>query len=157
MSPACPHLERNVSKTASFLSSLASNPFHHHLILVVSPSESSFRLVERNLNRLTDCELRWHSETIEALADIFMSRPALLVVFGDSNAEGLEFIQLVRNNRQFRELPVFAVLPEPVKLGQKAGKRLNIERFSTPLDNSHLFLRASQILHPGETPPATKT
>lgn len=145
-----------MSKTASFLSSLTSNPFRHHLILVITPSDASYRLVERNLNSLTDCELRWHSDTIEALADIFMSRPALLVVFGDTNAEGLEFIQLVRNNQHFRELPIFAVLPEPVKIGQNAGKRLNIERFTTPLDSSQLLSRASQILHAGQTPQTNK-
>src|SRR5688500_7619212 len=99
-----------MANTASFL---GRNPFGHPLVLVVSPSEGSFRLIERQLGRLPDAELTWHSETIEALADIFMSRPALLVVFGDSNAETLEFVRLVRNNRQFRDLPIFAVLPEP--------------------------------------------
>lgn len=131
-----------MANTASFL---GRNPFGQPLVLVVSPSEASFRLIERQLARLPEAELLWHSDTIEALADIFMSRPALLVVFGDSNSETLEFVKLVRNNRQFRELPIFAVLPEPMRLGQKLDKRLNIERFSTPLDNAALYAKALQI------------
>lgn len=112
----------------------------------MSPSEASFRLVERQIGGIDNVEMRWHSETIEALADIFMSHPVLLVVFGDTNVETLEFVQLVRNNRNFRELPIFAVLPEPQRMRQKMDKRLNIEKFSTPLDASQLYARAKDII-----------
>ncbi|HEY9840849.1 MAG TPA: hypothetical protein V6D23_10365 [Candidatus Obscuribacterales bacterium] len=139
-----------MAETGFFLS---GNPFGQQLVLAVTPSETSFRLLERQLSRLEDVELRWHSETIEALADIFMSRPALLVVFGDTNAQTLEFIQLVRNNRQFRDLVVFAVLPEPVRMGQKVGKRLNIERFTTPLESSQLYTRVRQVIETKQSQP----
>ena len=115
-------------------------------MLIFTPSETSFRILERHLARLPESELHWHSDTIEALADIFMSRPLLLVVFGDNNAETLAFIRLVRNNSQFRELPVFAVLPEPERLGQRLGRRMNIERFGTPLDASLLYAKALAVI-----------
>lgn len=123
------------------------------LILVISPSEASFRLIERILEKLPDTELRWHSRTIEALADIFMARPDLVVVFGDSNQESFGFIQLVRNNTDFHATPVFAVLPEPLRLRHRFVRHLKIsEFFSTPLDSSKVYQQAKQILFPQSTP-----
>lgn len=119
----------------------------------MSPSDASYRLVERQIGGIDNVEMRWHSETIEALADIFMSHPVLLVVFGDTNAETLDFVQLVRNNRHFRELPIFAVLPEPQRMRQKMDKRLNIEKFSTPLDSSQLYARAKEIIKAKQAQP----
>lgn len=136
---------------------LTRNPFRHQLILVVSPSEASFRLIERTLSSLDEVELRWHSDTIEALADVFMSHPPLLVAFGDSNAETLEFIQLVRNNRQFREMPVFAVLPEPQRFGKSLARRLRVEKFGTPLDNALLVSKAREILQAQPQNPSHKS
>lgn len=130
------------------------------LVLVVSPSEVSFNLIERTLGRISDAELRWHSDTIEALADIFMSHPHLLVVFGDSNHETLEFIQLVRNNSDFQALTVYAVLPEPLKFRQRFTKHLKIaEVFSTPIDTARLYSQAMAVLfpEPSKTPNQSKT
>lgn len=125
----------------------STNPLSHHLILIFSPSDASYRLLERNLTRLPQTEIRWHSETIEALADLFMSRPGLLMVFGDTNAETMEFIQLVRNNHQFREQAIFAILPEPQRLRQKIDKRQKIERFSTPIDGQLLLNKTLEVLN----------
>lgn len=132
-----------MSETGLFF---AAHPFGHYVVLVFSPSEASFRLLERHLGSLEGAELRWHSDTIEGLADIFMSHPALLVVFGNTNTETMDFIQLVRNNRNFRDLAIFAVLPEPMRLRHKMSKRNNIERFGTPLEGTQLFTKAQEIL-----------
>lgn len=117
------------------------------LILIYSPSEVSFSIVERTLDRVSNSELRWHSNTIEALADIFMSKPDLLLVFGDSNHESLEFVQLVRNNPDFQELPIYAVFPEPLKFRHRFIRHLKIsEIFSTPIDSPRLYQQTCLLL-----------
>jgi len=121
------------------------------LMLVVSPSEVSFSILERTLERVPNTVLRWHSNTIEALADIFMSKPDLLVIFGDDNHETLEFAQLVRNNSDFQELPIFAVFPEPLKFRQRFIRHLKIsEIFSTPIDTTRLYEQAKVLMDLGE-------
>ena len=122
------------------------HPLVHHVIIIFSPSDSSYRLVERHLERIPQVELRWHSDTIEALADLFMSHPGIVVVFGDSNAQGYDFIRLIRNNPHFRDQPIFAVLPEPENFKDKLNKRMSIERFSTPIDGSAMYKKAMEVL-----------
>jgi len=119
------------------------------LILVVSPSEVSFSILERTLDNVPNTELRWHSNTIEALADIFMSKPDLLLVFGDTNHESLEFAQLVRNNQDFQQLEVYIIFPEPLNFRQRFIRHLKVsEVFSTPIDTGRLFKQAAALLNP---------
>lgn len=118
-----------------------ANPlFQKALVLVKASAETSYRIVETLLEKQPGVESRWHSDTIEALADIFFSKPRLLIVFEDSNDEGFNFLELVRNNPQFVDLPAFLVLPEPLKWKHKIKKPLgNTERFSTPIQHKLFF------------------
>lgn len=123
----------------------------HHLnsqhILIWTPSESSFRIVERVLAKLENVEIHWHSQVIDALADVFMRRPPLIVVFGDTNQESIEFSRLVRNHDDFKATPIFAVLPENIKFKARIGKKLALtEVFQTPIEPGRLFNRAHQII-----------
>lgn len=116
-------------------------------ILVWTPSESSFRIIERVLGKLDNVEVHWHSSIIDALADIFMRRPPLILVFGDTNPESLEFARLVRNHADFKKTPLFAVLPENIKLQSRLIKKLQItEIFQTPVEPGRLFNRAHQVI-----------
>lgn len=129
------------------------NPFRIPLILVVAFSESAYRIIENHLQKYFEgqAEIRWHSDTIEALADIFMSKPDLLIIFGDNNQEGLDFLQLVRNNHNFKSLPVFMVFPEPLRYKDKKN-RLNIaEVFSTPINGSQIHQRTRELLFSDKT------
>lgn len=119
------------------------------LILLLSPSEVSFSLVEKIVDRIPNTEFRWHSNIIEALADIFMSKPDLLIVFGDSNHESLEFVQLVRNNPDFQNLSIYTILPEPLNFRQRFLGHLKItETFSTPIDSVRFHTQAMLLLKP---------
>ncbi len=121
--------------------------FQKPLVLIKASSETSFRIVETLLQGREDLELRWHSDTIEALADIFFSKPKLLIVFEDSNTEGIQFLELVRNNAQFREMSAFLILPEPLKFKHKLKKPLNVtERFTTPLNHGLFFESLTKAL-----------
>ncbi|MGV3526100.1 MAG: hypothetical protein ACO1RX_17910 [Candidatus Sericytochromatia bacterium] len=135
----------NTSDPSSFL---AQDPFRKQLMLVMAPSEASFRILEKTLGRFPQGELRWHSETIDALADVFMAKPQILLVFGDSNQESLAFIRLVRNNSQFHDMPIFAIFPEPERFGQRLTRKgLSIQEvFSTPIDGPALYAKAAKIL-----------
>jgi hypothetical protein len=114
--------------------------FNKSLVLVKASADTSYRIIETLLKQQENIEVRWHSDTIEALADIFFSKPKLLIVFEDSNTEGFDFLELVRNNPQFVELQAFLILPEPLKLKHKLRKSLGkTERFSTPIDHGHFF------------------
>lgn len=121
------------------------------LVIVKASADTSYRIIETLLQKEPRVEARWHSDTIEALADIFFSKPQLLIVFEDSNDEGFAFLELVRNNSQFRELPAFLVLPEPLKWKHKIRKSLgNTERLSTPIQHKLFFEELTKILtaHP---------
>jgi len=125
----------------------ADSSFASKDILIMTPNESSFRLLERTLMKLEGLELHWHTRVIDALADIFMLRPALIVVFGDTNQESLDFIQLVRNHADFRKTAIFVVLPENVKLKSRLRKKLNImEVFETPIESGRLYTRTQTVL-----------
>lgn len=120
-------------------------------ILIWTPSESSFRIVERILNKLENVEIHWHSQVIDALADIFMRRPPLVVIFGDTNTESLDFARLIRNHHDFKKTPVFAILPENIKLQTRLIKKLGItEVFQTPVEPGRLFNRAHQVISESE-------
>lgn len=125
-----------------------SNPlFQKPLVLVKASADTSYRIINTLLQKQEGVEVRWHSDTIEALADIFFSKPKLLIVFEDSNDEGLEFLELVRNNPQFTDLRAFLILPQPLKLKHKMRKSLgNTERFSTPIDHSLFFDNLKKLL-----------
>ena len=119
---------------------LSNALFNKSLVLVKASADTSYRVIETPLKKQGNLEIRWHSDTIEALADIFFSKPKLIIVFEDSNTEGLDFLELVRNNPQFADLQAFLVLPEPLKLKHKLRKSLGkTERFSTPIDHERFF------------------
>ncbi len=117
------------------------------LVIVKASADTSYRIIETLLQKEPAVEARWHSDTIEALADIFFSKPQLLIIFEDSNDDGFAFLELVRNNPQFRELPVFLILPEPLKWKHKIRKSLgNTERLSTPIQHKLFFEQLTKIL-----------
>lgn len=109
--------------------------FDHHLVLVVASTDTSFRLVERNTHTIKNIDLKWQSQTIEALADIFMFRPALIIVFCDTNQEGLEFMSLVRNHPDFKQTPAVVICPEPLRNKKRLMRKYHLhDILETPLD-----------------------
>lgn len=120
--------------------SLSNALFNKSLVLVKASADTSYRIIETLLQKQFNVEIRWHSETIEALADIFFSKPKLIIVFEDTNTEGFDFLELVRNNSQFADTQAFLILPEPLKLKHKLRKSLGkTERFSTPIEHERFF------------------
>lgn len=119
---------------------LSNTLFNKFLVLVKASADTSYRIIETLLQKQDNVEVRWHSETIEALADIFFSKPKLIIVFEDTNTEGFDFLDLVRNNPQFADTQAFLILPEPLKFKHKLRKSLGkTERFNTPIDHRHFF------------------
>lgn len=111
-----------------------SDSFRKNKVLLMAPSETSFRLIERMLINKPGLDLHHAATFIEALADVFMLKPQLIIVFCDSNDETQHFIRLLRNNPQFAEVPVFAIYTEPLTWLQKMRQGLHIlEKFETPL------------------------
>lgn len=126
---------------------LGKDPFRVPLVLVFAFSDTSFRILQKSLGSRDDLELRWQSETIEALADIFMQKPDLLIIFQEKNEESLAFLQLLRNRADCRNLPVFVIFPQPQRFWQRWGNRYHIlERFSTPIDQSRLLQRTREVI-----------
>lgn len=124
------------------------DPFRKKLVVVMAPNEASFRLIERVLIRIPDLDLRHCKNKIEALAEIFMFKPGLLIVFCEKNDETLGFVRLVRNNPSFRNTPIFAVFTEPQTLAQKLKRGLNItEKFETPLVPDILHAKTEGVLN----------
>lgn len=114
--------------------------FNKSLVLVKASADTSYRIIETLLKQQENVEIRWHSDTIEALADIFFSKPRLVIVFEDSNTEGFDFLELVRNNPQFVDLQAFLILPEPLKFKHKLRKSLGkTERLNTPIEHDRFF------------------
>lgn len=110
----------------------AFSPF---LILVVSPQEKHFNFVDKALSSIAQLDVLWAEEKIQALSDIFMKKPQLIVVAFDTNDKTLEFVQLVRNNKAFKDLPVFVIFNEPLKIKHKWISKLNItEKFTPPME-----------------------
>jgi len=106
-------------------------------LLVMADSETYHRMVDNYTRDLPRLELRQVSDKIEALAEIFMYKPELLIVLLDSNQETIDFIHLVRNNPSFKELPIIAIFVEPLKFKHKWLSRLNLtEKFETPLSRA---------------------
>ncbi|MBF2052156.1 MAG: hypothetical protein IGS03_01675 [Candidatus Sericytochromatia bacterium] len=101
---------------------------------------------------MENIEIHWHSQVIDALADVFMRRPPLVVIFGDTNTESLEFARLIRNHQDFKKTPLFTILPENIKLQTRLIKKLGItEVFQTPVEPGRLFNRTRQIISELET------
>ncbi len=127
---------------------LERDPFRVPLVLVFATSDTSFRILQKSLGHREDFELRWHSETIEALADIFMQKPDLLIIFQEKNEESLAFLQLVRNRKACRGIPVFVVFPQVQRFALRwGGNRFNIlERFVTPIDHQRLIQRTRETI-----------
>jgi hypothetical protein len=124
------------------------DPFQKKLAVVMASNETSFRLIERVLVRVPDIDLRHCKSKIEALAEIFMFKPGLVIAFCDKNEETLSFIQLVRNNANFRNTPVFAVFTEPQTWRQKLRRGLHIaEKFETPLVPDILYAKAEGVFN----------
>lgn len=123
------------------------NPFRKKHVMVMAPNEASFRLIERVLLRMPRLELSHVQNRIEALAHIFMFKPALVIVFCETNQETQAFIQLIRNNPSFKRLPVFAVYTEPLTFWQKLKQGLNIaEKFETPLATERLYATVEGVI-----------
>ena len=132
---------------ASDALNLERDPFRVPLVLVCAFSETSFRILQKSLGNRDDLNLRWHSETIEALADIFMQKPDLLIVFQEKNEDSLAFLQLVRNRQASRNLPVFVIFPQPQRFWLRWSRKLNIlERFTTPVDHARLLQRTREVI-----------
>lgn len=126
---------------------LGKDPFRVPLVLVFAFSDTSFRILQKSLGSRDDFELRWHSDTIEALADVFMQKPDLLIVFQEKNEESLAFLQLLRNRADCRNVPVFVVFPQAQRFWLRWGNRYHIlERFSTPIDHSQLLQRTREVI-----------
>lgn len=124
------------------------DPFQKKLVVVMAPNETSFRLVERVLVRIPDLDLRHCKSKIEALAEVFMYKPGLLIVFCEKNDETLGFVRLVRNNPNFRNTPIFAVFTEPQTWAQKLKPGLHIaEKFETPLVPDILQAKTEGVLN----------
>lgn len=119
---------------------LSNALFNKSLVLVKASADTSYRIIETLLQKQENVDVRWHSETIEALADIFFSKPKLIIVFEDTNTEGFDFLELVRNNAQFANTQAFLIMPEPLKMRHKLRKSLGkTERFNTPIDHERFL------------------
>lgn len=124
-----------------------SDSLHKSTVLLMAPSETAFRLVERILIHKPGLHLHHSKTLIEGLADIFMLKPSLVIVFCDTNAETQNFIRFVRNNPHFAKLPVFAIYTEPLTWLQKLQFGLHIsEKFETPLIPDIFWSKVQKVL-----------
>lgn len=114
-------------------------------VVVVTPNDTSYRIVEKMLWEIPAIEPILMAEVIDALAEIFMHRPPVLVVFYDTNQETLDFIRLVRNNPAMKEMTVFAIFTEPLRWRHKV-QSAGLEKFETPLNSSGFMARLKEVL-----------
>jgi hypothetical protein len=114
-------------------------------VVVATPNDTSYRIVEKLLWDIPALEPIWMTEIIDALAEIFMHRPPVLIVFYDTNQETLDFIKLVRNNPAMKDMTIFAVFTEPLRWRHKVQGG-GLEKFETPLNSSGFLERLKEVL-----------
>ena len=120
--------------------------FYVKNIVVAAPSEPSFRLIERILVGVEQIQLHHARNLVDALADIFILKPVLVIVFSETNHDTLHLIQLIRNHPTYRVLPVIAVFHEPLTLLQKMRTNLRIKAsFETPLVTANFLAEVNKI------------
>lgn len=130
-----------------FMPDIALQTFQKKTFLIVSPNQSYFRLIHKALRNVPDMELLWADETIRGLSEIFVQRPKGLIVMFESNQESLAFVQLVRNNAAFKDIPILTIFTEPLKWRHKwRYRRYRIWPLGTPIPVEKLIQKIQDIV-----------